>query len=104
MRHLDANVLRVLRSPLSCIKYVTHLLLELFFVPFNFVLHFRIHFKESVLMEAVDSLLNIQRALPQHGFEFRLLAELAQYYLLVDVVCDGFLVLVGHEGFEILML
>lgn len=104
MWYLDANVLRVLRPPLSRIKRVTHLLLHLLLVPLDFVFDFGIHFEEAVLVEAVDSLLNIQRALPQHRLKFRLLTEFTQHDLLVDVVRDGFLVLVGHEGFEILML
>jgi hypothetical protein len=104
MWNFYANVLRVLRPPLSRIKRVAHLLLHLLLVSFDFVLYFGVNFEEAVLVEAVDSLFNIQGALPQHGLKFRLLAELTQHYLLVDVVCNCFLVLVGHEGFEILML
>lgn len=104
MRHLNANVLRVLCSPLSCIERVAHLLLHLFLVSFDLLLYFGIHFEESVLVEAVDSLLNIQGAVPQHRLELRLLAKFTQNYLLIDVVCYGFLVLVRHEGFEILVL
>ena len=54
-------------------------------------------------MEATDPLLNIQSAMLQHGLKLRLLAKIIPNDLLVNIIGNGFFVLVGEEGCEVLV-
>ena len=82
---------------------MAHLLLLCFLLLLNFFLDLWIDLKEPVLVEAADSLLDVEGALLQHLFEFGGLAELTFDNLLVDIVCNGLFVLVGEESVQRLM-